>query len=296
MANLNFVHGAWINLDKPGGQVFFVGGGNVAYLGKGRSDGNSGLTPLQPLATIAAAVSKCENGRGDTIALMPGTVTLTSTLTIGKTFVTLAGIEPVGSVNSSSIQSSLAASADTITVSEQNVTIENIHFKGSTAANTAIVNAGATNLTIRNCTFICSATNVETITVPAGGSGLTVEDCRFTIVANGPDAAIEVEAAGAANITIQRNTFLGGSATNQWDVGAINSGAANTECLIRGNVSTLGPAIILSAAATGVISDNHVGGGTLGSMIDPGSCMCFNNFEADAIDQSGRLFPDTVAS
>jgi hypothetical protein len=36
-------------------------------------------------------------------------------------------------------------------------------------------------------------------------------------------------------------------------------------------------------------------GGTLGSMLDPGSCFCFENYEADDIDESGRLFPTTTA-
>ena len=35
---------------------------------------------------------------------------------------------------------------------------------------------------------------------------------------------------------------------------------------------------------------------TLGSMLDPGSCMCARNFEADAIDQKAREFPTTAAS
>jgi len=31
-------------------------------------------------------------------------------------------------------------------------------------------------------------------------------------------------------------------------------------------------------------------------MLDPGSCMAAENYEADAVDQSARLFPGTVAS
>jgi len=54
--------------------------------------------------------------------------------------------------------------------------------------------------------------------------------------------------------------------------------------------------IEFDAAATGIISNNFFGNGTLGSMLDPGSCMCYENYEADAINQSGRLVPTTVAS
>ena len=80
------------------------------------------------------------------------------------------------------------------------------------------------------------------------------------------------------------------------DVGAINSGVAHLSCLVEGNVSNFGPAIIFSAAATGMISLNVMGYGTLGSMLDPGSCVCSENYEADAIDQTARLFPTVVAS
>jgi quinolinate synthase len=45
-----------------------------------------------------------------------------------------------------------------------------------------------------------------------------------------------------------------------------------------------------------MISNNVMGSGTLGSMLDPGSCMCHENYEADAINQTARDFPDTVAS
>ena len=60
MANLSFngTSGLWVNLDKPGGRVYFVGGGTVAA--KGRTGeglnasypGNDGLTPERPFSQI----------------------------------------------------------------------------------------------------------------------------------------------------------------------------------------------------------------------------------------------------
>jgi hypothetical protein len=141
-------------------------------------------------------------------------------------------------------------------------------------------------LTVRGCTFACGANDLETITVAAAGLHTTIAGNRFYVTANGPDAAIEIESAAAHFITISSNVFHGQNATNQWDVGAI----------VSGNTSTDGAAIVFSAAATGMISLNVMGSGTLGSMLDPGSCMCSENYEADAIDQTARLFPGTVAS
>jgi hypothetical protein len=31
-------------------------------------------------------------------------------------------------------------------------------------------------------------------------------------------------------------------------------------------------------------------------MLNPGSCMCAENYEADAVDETARIFPATAAS
>src|SRR3990167_2890165 len=49
----------------------------------GGSDGNDGLTPERPLATIDAAINKCSAGRGDTIFVLAGhTESVTNATTI----------------------------------------------------------------------------------------------------------------------------------------------------------------------------------------------------------------------
>jgi hypothetical protein len=296
MANLTYARGRWMNLDKPGGAVFFVGGGTPAFKGIGRSNSYSGLTPEEPLSTIAQGVTNCVDGRGDTIVLLPGSVTVTTAIAMSKADVTLSGVEPNGSINPSAILVN-ASAIDGINVSAANVVIEDLHFPaGTTAANTSRINAGAAGLTVRNCTFECGAYDLESITIPSAGLHTHILNNRFYITANGPDAAIEIEAAAAYYINIVGNVFHGGNDTNGWDTGAINSGVAHLDCVVKGNTSTFGPAIIFSAAAKGMISDNDMGEGTLGSMLDPGSCMCTRNFEADAIDQKAREFPTTAAS
>ena len=295
MASLQNVHGRWVNLEKPGGQVFFVGGDVVAYRGKGASDNGPGTSPEQPLKTIAQAITNCTTGRGDTIVLLPGDLAdISSALAMSKADVTLTGVDPAGTINASQITGTGAI--DVIDVSAANCVIENLHFAASGSSIVSRINVGAAGLVIRNCTFECGANDLETITVPADGDDLLIENCRFYVTANGPDAAIEVEAAGAERLTVRGCTFHGDNDTNAWDTGAINSGVAHTDCLITGNTSSFGPAIIFSAAATGMISHNNMGEGTLGSMLDPGSCMCSENYEADAVDQTARVFPTTAAS
>tara|TARA_R110000787_G_scaffold31886_1_gene84391 strand:- start:3734 stop:4639 length:906 start_codon:yes stop_codon:yes gene_type:complete len=301
MANLIFngTSGMWVNQEKPGGRVVFVGGGTVAAKGRsgsgiGASDTNDGRTPEQPKLTIQAALNRCTAGRGDTVVLLPGSTTLTAALTMSNDDVTLTGVSGNGTLNPSAIV--VNATVDGIAVTGANVVIEDLHFSASTAAATSRINAGAAGLVVRGCTFECGATDLESITIPAAGLHTTVRGNRFYVTANGPDAAIEIEAAGAHYVVIEDNDFNGMNDSNGWDVGAINSGVAHLSCLVGGNRSSFGPAIIFSAAATGLISGNTMGEGTLGSMLDPGSCMCSENYEADAIDQSARLFPGTVAS
>ena len=301
MANLIFnpTNGLWVNQDKPGGRVYFVSGGTTAAKGKagsglGGSDVHDGVTPERPLATIAQGITLAVAGRGDTVCVLPGNVTITAAIAMSKADVTLTGTDPSGAINPAAI--TVNGTIDGIAVTAANCVIENLHFPASSAAATSRINAGAAGLVVRGCTFECGANDVESITIPAAGLHTTILNNRFYVTANGPDAAIEIEAAGAHYIVIKDNEFNGMNDTNGWDVGAINSGVAHLSCLVSGNTNSFGPAIIFSAAATGIISDNDMGEGTLGSMLDPGSCMCTRNFEADAVDQKAREFPTTAAS
>ena len=305
MANLTVVHGEWVNLDKPGGQVFFVGGGTVAYRGKGASAGNNGLRPEHPLvgtttstsAGLNAVMDKVVTGRGDTIVVLPGGFTNTAVTTIDKDDVTLTGVSPTGNINPSSI--SINGAIDGISVTGANVVIENLHFPAAgTGGQTAVIDAAAAGLTVRGCTFAVATHNLNTITIPAAGLHTLVENNRFYCENNGPDSAVSIENAAAHFVKIQNNEFNGQNDTNGWDLYAVGSAVAHLSCAVLNNrfIGGAGHGIEFSAAATGMIADNYVGGGTLDSMIDPGSCLCFNNYEADAINESGALEPGTVAS
>lgn len=285
-----------MNLDKPGGAVFFVSGGTAAYDGVGGTASSNGLSPEEPLNTVDSAHTKAVSGRGDTIVLLPGGETLTAVVTISKDDITLTGMAGSSPIKPSAITHG-AGTADGISVTGANVVIEELHFPASTVTGvTSRINAGAAGLTVRNCTFECGQYDSESITIAAAGLHTQIEGNRFYVTANGPVAAIEIEDAAAHYIVIRNNEFNGMNDTNAWDTGAINSGVAHLSCLVEGNRSSFGPAIIFSAAAKGLISLNSMGEGTLGSMLDPGSCMCSENYEADAIDQTARLFPATVAS
>ena len=127
MAKLDVRHGQWINLEKPGGQVFFVGGGTPAYEGKGASDTNRGLSPTEPLATIQAGLNKAVAGRGDTVAVLPGSVTITAALTITTDDVTLTGYTTTGpQTRNPSVIACATASVEMIAVDAANVILEDL--------------------------------------------------------------------------------------------------------------------------------------------------------------------------
>lgn len=138
MANLVFnpTGGQWVNNEKPGGAVFFVGGGTVASKGIGASNTNNGLTPEKPLSTIDKGITKCVSGRGDTVVVLPGEVTITSAVAIAKDDVTLTGFTVTGPKSRNPTILTLATGADLemVSIDAANVIFENMTIKNTASA------------------------------------------------------------------------------------------------------------------------------------------------------------------
>ena len=273
------------------GTKYYVGP-NATGVGDDDRDGRSKEASM---ATLTAALALVTASKGDTIILLPGHAeTITTAIDINKIGVSIIG------VGNGDLMPAITCNAaiDCVDVTVADVSIQHIRFpvSGLTGV-TSRINVGAANCTIEDCLFDCGEFDTETITVAATGDDLTVKDCQFVCASDATaDAAIEIEAAGVDGLNVTGCHFDGYDDTQAWDTGAINSGAAHTRCLVKKNTFLYGPGIIFSAAATGLICENLLGEGTLGSMLDPGSCMCFNNYEADAVDESGRLFPVGTAA
>lgn len=271
-----------------------VGLPDIYYVDSGSgSDGNDGRDPAAPLATIDAANNKCTASQGDIILVQPGhSETLSAEITLD-----VIGVQVIG-VGEGSLRPQITQgfAGDAIAIDAANVTVQNLYFNEATTApgaGGAAIDINAAFAKVIGCRFDLGTDDLEAITITATGDDSLIEDCMFVVTANGPDAGIEIEAI-VERVTIRKCVFDGG--TDDWDTGGVNSGVAHIECLIEDNVCSGGPGIIFSAAATGMIHRNMFGGGTLASMLDPGSCMNAENYESDAIDQTGRLFPTTAAS
>src|SRR3990167_5218953 len=233
-------------------QTFYVNNDSTNLVeGADRSD--FGKTELQPLATIDYAIGLCKAGRGDKILVMQGHAeTITAAITMDVAGVVLEGR---GSGANRAQVSCATASIDMLTITAANCVVRNLLFNESTADVTAMVNVAAADVLIEKCQFDLGATDEECITW-ASGSRLTVKDNYFNVTANGPDRAIEIESTNDGLICVG-NIFNGGSATNQFDNAAINSGQAHTNALIYDNVFMYGVAMIVATSVSTAVGKNQ---------------------------------------
>ena len=283
-------------LNTYAGNVFWVDSGTGA-------DGNKG-THRQPLATVDNAIGKCTANNGDIIVLFPGHSETVATSIAAD----VAGISIIGLGAGSDMASLMGPKTDAcIDVSAANITIKGVKFlaqTGTTQAATQQINVAAAYCTIEDCVFLNGVYDDDSVYVMVTGDYLAVRNCEWWVTANGPDTAIYLDGADNSDtltgVLIENSYFNGGSVTNAWDNGTIYSSGVHTQCRLKSNIfahvaSGVG-AIEFIAAATGTIADNYFGNGTIAQMLDPGSCMCFGNLQADAVDETGSALPPTGAT
>ena len=124
-------------LNNPGGATYYVGS-QAAYDGATPSDTLDGLTPQTAKATIQAALDLCVTGRGDTVALLPGTITITAAITMTKDDVTLMSANPVGRRERSPAIITIGdTDVNMLEINANNVTVAGITFDDNVATATA---------------------------------------------------------------------------------------------------------------------------------------------------------------
>ena len=257
------------------------------------SDSNDGRDPGYPKASIDSAIGSCTASQGDTILVQPGhSETLTAAIELDVIGVSIIGVGN-GTLRP---QITLAADDNGIEVSVANCKIQNIYFNERTVTPTSVnayIDVSDANCQLLDLHFDVGAEDLDSITLQSGADSVEIGRCRWVTTADGPDSAIRVEAV-IDLLHVHHNIFDGGTVANAFDEGHIVSGSIHTNCLVEYNtfhaiVNNFG--LLFSTTATGVIQYNSFGLGTLTGMLDPGSCMCFENYEQDAIDESGLLVP-----
>lgn len=209
------------------------------------SDSNTG-TEGSPLATLQQAISNATANNGDIILLKSGhTQTVSSTITINK-----AGLKIFGIGNGSSApRFTCTAATDCISVTANNVELNNLYFPvGTTATNTARINIDAANVRVKGCTFLCGQYDQDTLTLTANALYAEINSCSFSISASGPRYGISIESASAVGLTILSCSFNGGS--YNWSAAAIHSAVAHLNYYYQTITLTNDASILHSSASS----------------------------------------------
>lgn len=287
------VMGSGISIPSSTGKYFFVDSTTG-------SDGNSGESPSQALATIDAAVGYCRANKGDVIIVMPGhTETITSA---GGVDLDVAGITVVG-IGTGSLMPKIvhdAAAAD-VDVDAANITIRNIKFVASFADVAISVDANSTDLWLDGCVWEDEGTNlnfVDYISVGADNvaDGLKVTGCR----AIGADAANDgfINAAGDIDKLVFVGNYIKLNVATTEPVIEV-TGKSLTNCLVTHNyierLNTSGIVFIDSDQSdnSGIIAYNVIksADSAAATPFDVTGAGLFENYQVGVDDASGLLLP-----
>ena len=289
---VNF-QGGFSGFNNPGGRVFWVAAsGYTALNGIGPSDSNSGLSPQKPFSTIQKGLDSCVAGRGDIVALLPGSYTITAALTMTIADVTLCSAHPVAAHDYSPVIITGAATLDVnlVQMDADNTRIIGLGFEAgftTVTANQEVIQVNSTNTTtdifgaiIKNCFFdmtraagaaSASDTDLDVIRV-----GLDSTDRAFNALVEGctirgyDQDGISIEA-GSVGAVIRDNRIYDGIGS---ELGLSGVNIKATNALVSGNritagtnSTTAGPINVNVATARAIITDNHLvawGADTLG--------------------------------
>jgi hypothetical protein len=257
------------------GETFYVGNGSVPQPGGSigaNTNSPKGTSPMRPLSTLQAALTRCVANRGDVVYVLPGhaeTVTAANTIG-GATFAAKAGVSVVGLGYGSlrpTFTFNTATTAD-LNINVANFTFENLLFLTDIDELAAPLDVTAAYFTMRNCEVRCTDDDgdeqaITFVSATNAADYMLIEGCYFygvgTTVAAGGQTMITV---GGADDVIIRNNYMQGASTTS--VGHINNTAAALRMRIQGNtiinttaVST--KAFVCHASTTGIHDGNRLG-------------------------------------
>src|SRR3990167_1537248 len=278
------------------GRTYYVNGSTTAAelqpLGIGGSDGNSGLTPEQPLATIDAAINKCSAGRGDTIIVLPGHTESITTATGIVPDVSHVKIVGMGKGEKRPVITFATNTTANIPVSGANVEISGLVFKCNVASQVAMITVTAKDVEIHDCSFReGTATGLNFVTIGAADNDADrfhIHDCDFYMpTAGNGDHAIEV-LFDMVNGRIEDCEIDG-----DFDEGGILIPAAGDaqvnlrilRCNVKNRLTNVGAIDIDGTASSGIIQDCLLRTDTQATALDSGSLAVDNVRWADETDQ-----------
>lgn len=270
--------------------------------GSGSDTANAGRRPNDAFATIDKCfdTDQVAANNGDIIYVLPGhaeNIAAATDLVIDVAGVRIIGL---GEGRARPVLTYTNASG-TVEFDAASCSLENIVLLASVTAVTVGVNVDANDCAMLGCEMNWDATGDDWVT----GIDIDAFD-RFTLAncsliaedTAGMDEMIRLD--DADNITIDNNYIYG----DFTDAAIIGEGAAGTSLLATNNYiynsdTTAGHTFDLNVAFTGLIAYNSIG--TLfatapETAFDPGSCLCLENYVANAVDETGTIIPVTLST
>lgn len=278
------------DIKKQPGNIWFA---DSTHAGATDASGY-GYNPDSPVATIDYIVASCTPSNGDIIYAMPyHTETIDAAAALALDVI---GISVIGLGQGDARPVLNWTDADgTVAIDAADVTISNFRFTQGVDVIVTMFDVNADDFTMQYCEFVEAAQAQAVSFVDVDGGGANAADnfkmyrCRVIQRAAGADQVVDIA-------VVQDGTKI---IECVMDVDCVNapvySPAIHTDCEILRNIiknrQAGDHAIEFSDAALGFIIDNRLFASTLGTILDPGSCYCAGNLEADAIDQSGVASP-----
>lgn len=275
--------------------------GNVFWVHSGTgNNSNTGTSKSEPLATIDAAVGKCTANQGDLIIVMPGHSENISAAT--SLVVDVAGVSIIGlGRGRNRPQLHFTNTAGTIEMDAANTRLSNVVLLASVSAVVVGINVDADGVMLDNLEFGYVDTGDDFVTMVDVDAFDFAEivNCRFLSEAiAGAEQAIRLD--DCHFVRILSNWFSG----NWSDSVIVGEGALGTDLLMADNYmynADTGDAngVDLNVAFTGIISNNRIGtlyAVAVANLLDPGSCLCTENYCVNAIDETGIVIPATPSA
>ena len=269
--------------------------GKTIYCDDGGSDGE-GTSWQTAKVTLAKAIAIV--AAGDTILVGENH---TESLTTAGDTLSVAGVTILGMGKGDSrpvfIQD---ASSDELTLNAAGITLKNVRFQSSSTAQTSCVVLGANGdgVTIEDVSFIEGVATgvdewVDVIVIPTTAVDATIKNCTYYNTQSSGHVNTFVDLTAA---TISNPSVIGCTVFGDFAEAPIYGGAAvPTNISIKdntiSNTQTGQLAIEFQNTATGVISGNVLYSNTFGSVLDPGSASCVENYATNAVNTSGYLVP-----
>lgn len=267
------------------------------------SNGNDGLSPASPVATIDYAVGLCTANKGDVIFVMPGHAENISAAT--SLVADVAGITIRGLGNRSNRPTlTYTATAGKIAMNAANTRLSNVRLVAGIASIVNAISFGADDVEVDHCELVIASTGLEFLQMLDVDAVDNVEIHHNRFIAEniaGTNTGIRLDA--TAGTRIYGNEFRG-----DWTVAAISgttgSAAASTDVAVYDNIienldATAGTLLDHHDNTTG-ITYNNLGFTAFTTNItgpfDTGDTRCAQNFVVNLVDETAGVSPTTAST